>query len=84
MQQEIKKQRNLGTKDRELNQKDREPVRKDKDLNIERRLWKNREVDWDPRYSTVLHRIEMFDSVIPDESRQILRPCAAGNNSGRA
>ena len=51
----------LAQKNKELNQKDKE-------LDIERRLWKNREVDWDPGNSTDLHRIEVFDGVLSDES----------------
>ena len=51
----------LAQKNKELNQKDKE-------LDIERRLWKNREVDWDPGNSTDLHRIEAFDGVLSDES----------------
>ncbi len=62
MQQEIKKlNETLAQKDKELDQKDKE-------LDIERRLWKNREEGWDPGNSTDLHRIEVFDGVISDES----------------
>lgn len=62
MQEEIKKLKEiLAQKDKELNQKDKE-------LDIERRLWKNREVDWDPGNSTDLHRIEVFDGVLSDKS----------------
>ena len=76
LQQEIKKlKKTLAQKDRELNQKDRELVKKDreitkkgKELGIERRLWKNRAADWDPGDSTDLHRIEVFDGIISDES----------------
>ena len=41
---------------------------KDKELNRERQLWNNRETGWDPSTSTDLHRIEVFDGVISDES----------------
>ena len=76
MQQEIKKlKKTLAQKDRKLSQKDKELVRrdrklsqKDKELDIERRLWKNRAADWDPGDSTDLHRIEVFDGIISDES----------------
>ena len=43
-------------------------AQKDKELDIERRLWKNRAADWDPGDSTDLHRIEVFDGIISDES----------------
>ena len=33
-----------------------------------RALWNNRETGWDPSTSTDLHRIEVFDGVISDES----------------
>ena len=62
LQQEIKKlKKTLAQKDRKLSQKDKE-------LDIERRLWKNRAADWDPGDSTDLHRIEVFDGIISDES----------------
>ena len=38
------------------------------ELGIKRRLWKNRAADWDPGDSTDLHRIEVFDGIISDES----------------
>ena len=41
---------------------------KDEELNRERQLWNNRETGWDPSTSTDLHRIEVFDGVISDES----------------
>ena len=41
---------------------------KDEELNRERQLWNNRETSWDPSTSTDLHRIEVFDGVISDES----------------
>ena len=69
LQQEIKKlKKTLAQKDRKLSQKDKELVRKDRELDIERRLWKNRAADWDPGDSTDLHRIEVFDGIISDES----------------
>ena len=37
-------------------------------LDLERRLWSSREADWDPSTGTDLHRIEVFDGVISDES----------------
>lgn len=42
--------------------------RKDKELNLERSLWENREANWDPSASTDLHRLEIFDGIISDES----------------
>ena len=69
LQQEIKKlKKTLAQKDRKLSQKDKELVRKDRELDIERRLWKNRAADWDSGDSTDLHRIEVFDGIISDES----------------
>ena len=69
LQQEIKKlKKTLAQKDRKLSQKDKELVRRDRELDIERRLWKNRAADWDPGDSTDLHRIEVFDGIISDES----------------
>ena len=41
---------------------------KDKDLNIERSLWNSRKAEWDSGASTDLHRIEVFDGIISDES----------------
>ena len=41
---------------------------KDEELNRERQMWNNRETGWDPSTSTDLHRIEVFDGVISDES----------------
>ena len=41
---------------------------KDEELNLERQLWNSRESGWDPSTSTDLHRIEVFDGVISDES----------------
>ena len=51
-----------------LKQKDKKLEQKDKELNRERRLWNSRESGWDPSTSTDLHRIEVFDGVISDES----------------
>ena len=76
LQQEIKKlkktlaqkDKKLSQKDKKLSQKDKELVRKDRELDIERRLRKNRAADWDPGDSTDLHRIEVFDGIISDES----------------
>ena len=41
---------------------------KDKELSFERHLWSSRESGWDPSNDTDLHRIEVFDGVISDES----------------
>ena len=56
-------------KAKELEQKDKELEQKDKKiLNIERSLWNSRKADWDSGASTDLHRIEVFDGIISDES----------------
>ena len=73
MKQENKKLKEiLAQKDEKFNRmgrkKDRDPVQKDRDLDIERRLWKNRAADWDLGDSTDLHRIEVFDGIISDKS----------------
>ena len=60
--------RMVRKKDRDLVKKDREITKNAKELDIERRLWKNRAADWDPGDSTDLHRIEVFDGIISDES----------------
>ena len=41
---------------------------KDEELNLERRLWNSREAGWDSGASVDLHRIEVFNGVISDES----------------
>ena len=41
---------------------------KDKDLNIERSLWNSRKAEWDSSAGRDLHRIEVFDGIISDES----------------
>ena len=41
---------------------------KDEELNLERRLWNSREAGWDSGASVDLHRIEVFDGIISDES----------------
>ena len=51
-----------------LKQKDKKLEQKDEELNLERQLWNSREAGWDPSTSTDLHRIEVFDGVISDES----------------
>ena len=51
-----------------LKQKEKKLEQKDEELNLERQLWNNRETGWDPSTSTDLHRIEVFDGVISDES----------------
>ena len=62
LQQEIKKLKKI------LKQKDEEINQKDEELNLERLLWKSRESGWNPSTGTDLHRIEVFDGVISDES----------------
>ena len=63
----------LKQKDKKLEQKDENLKKilkqKDEELNLERQLWNSRESGWDPSTSTDLHRIEVFDGVISDESR---------------
>ena len=51
-----------------LKQKDKKLEQKDEELNLERRLWNSRETGWDSGASVDLHRIEVFDGVISDES----------------
>ena len=41
---------------------------KDKDLDLERSLWNGRKTEWDSGAGTDLHRIEVFDGIISDES----------------
>ena len=48
---------------------------KDKKLNLEYNMWNSRKADWDSGAGADLHRIEVFDSVISDESS--LQSCAA-------
>ena len=60
--------KSLKQKDKELEQKDKELEQKDKDLNLERSLWNSRKTDWNSGASTDLHRIEVFDGIISDES----------------
>ena len=49
-------------------QKDKELEQKDKDLILERSLWNSRKDDWETGASTDLHRIEVLDGIISDES----------------
>ena len=60
--------RSLKQKDKELEQNYKELEQKDKELNLERSLWNSRKADWDSGASTDLHRIEVFDGIISDES----------------
>ena len=57
---------------RKLQQENNKPKKtlkqKDKELILERHLWSSRESGWDPSDGTDLHRIEVFDGVISDES----------------
>ena len=41
---------------------------KDKDLDLERSLWNSRKTEWDSGAGTDLHRIEVFDGIISEES----------------
>ena len=64
LEQENKKLKKILTqKDEKFNNMVR---KKDKELDIERRLRKNRAADWDPGDSTDLHRIEVFDGIISE------------------
>jgi hypothetical protein len=58
----------LKQKDKKLEQENKKLEQKDEELNHERQLWNSRESGWDPSTSTDLHRIEVFDGVISDES----------------
>ena len=60
--------KSLKQKAKELEQKDKELEQKDKELNLERSLWNSRKADWDSGANTDLHRIEVFDDIISDES----------------
>ena len=51
-----------------LKQKDKELEQKDKELNLERSLWNSRKAGWDSGAGTDLHRIEVFDGIISNES----------------
>ena len=51
-----------------MKQKGEELGKKGEELNLERRLWSSREAGWDSGASVDLHRIEVFDGVISDES----------------
>ncbi len=61
-----------------LKQKDKKLEQKDEELNLERQLWSSREADWDPDASVDLHRIEVFDGVISDESSLHSDPAQQG------
>ena len=58
----------LKQKDKKLEQENKKMEQKDEELSLERQLWNSRESGWDPSTSTDLHRIEVFDGVISDES----------------
>ena len=60
--------KSLKQKAKELEQKDKELEQKDKELNLERSLWNSRKADWDSGAGTDLHRIEVFDGIISNES----------------
>ena len=61
-------EREIARFSKSLKRKDKELERKDKELNLERSMWNSRNADWDSGTSTDLHRIEVFDSVISEES----------------
>ena len=67
--------KSMKRKDKELERNYKELERKDKELNLERSLWNSRNADWDSCASTDLHRIEVFDSVISDESSLHFTTC---------
>ena len=58
----------LKQKDKKLEQENKKLEQKDEELSLERQLWNSRESGWDPSTSTDLHRIEVFDGIISDES----------------
>ena len=60
--------KSLKQKAKELEQKDKELEQKDKELNLERSLWNSRKAGWDSGAGTDLHRIEVFDGIISNES----------------
>ena len=60
--------KSLKQKAKELEQKDKELEQKDKELNFERSLWNSRKAGWDSGAGTDLHRIEVFDGIISNES----------------
>ena len=62
------KGKELEQKGKELEQKGKELEQRDKDLNLERSLWNSRKTDLDSGVYINLHRIEVFDDVISDES----------------
>ena len=65
------------------NKKLKKPLKqKGEELNLERRLRNSRETGWSPSTGADLHRIEVFDGSISDESSCTLRPCAAEKSSG--
>ena len=60
--------KSLKQKEKDLEQNYKVLEQKDKDLSLERSLWKSRKSDWDSGAGTDLHRIEVFDGIISDES----------------
>ena len=60
--------KSLKQKAKELEQKDKELEQKDKELNLERSLWNSRKAGWDSGANPDLHRIEVFDGIISNES----------------
>ena len=60
--------KSLKQKDKELEQNYKELEQKDKDLDLERSLWNSRKAEWDSGAGRDLHRIEVFDGIISDES----------------
>ena len=62
------KDKELEQNCKELEQNCKKLEQKDKELNLERSLWNSRKADWDSGANTDLHRIEVFDGIISDES----------------
>ena len=61
-------EREIARFSKSLKQKGKELEQRDKDLNLERSLWNSRKTDLDSGVYINLHRIEVFDDVISDES----------------
>ena len=61
-------EREIARLRKSLEQKDKDLEQKDKDLNLERSLWNSRKAEWDSGAGRDLHRIEVFDGIISDES----------------
>ena len=61
-------EREIARFSKSLKQKAKELEQKDKELSLERSLWNSRKAEWDSGAGRDLHRIEVFDGIISDES----------------